>query len=330
MKKLLAFVLAWGMVFSSVSAIAQGSYIKGVLKDNTLTVTHTEGETGIATVMVYDEGKLCGAKTARLKDGAYTFDVTENDTDMRIFFHGDKAYPLEVVTPTPEPTPTPKPVKTPYPEAYEKPIDAINAPAVVSDVAKVAVEGEVINELSVWYQGRLLTTAVRDNVVMQTAPAAVSYLVGKDVTYLEAGDVVHLTSDLQGRVKSIEFIYRPDFARYFEDGISTAGMIGTDNSGEYYFGTAVETYKSAIEIAGADGRITDLDASPEAIVYTVTKTRKGAEVALDGTGPRLLPKAFVPDENIAGNVIDWNGVTEIPYVLARESRGVVTDIIVFR
>ena len=260
----------------------------------------------------------------------YTFNLTDFDKDMRIFFYGEKAYDLKVVTPTPEPTPTPKPEKTPYPEAYEKPIDAINAPAVVSEVAEVAVDGDVLYELTVWYQGRELVTNVREKVTVSTAPQNMSHLVGEKIDCLMAGDIVHLTADLQGRVKSVEFIYRPEFLAYYEDGISTAGMIGADNYSAYYFGVAVETYKDAMVIADSNGRITDLDVSPSAFVYTVTKTRKGSIVNLNGKGPRLVSTAYVPDENITDNVIDWNGMEELPYVLVRESRGVVTDIIVFR
>lgn len=329
MKKLLAVVLAWGMVFSSVSAIAEINYVEGVCEGNTLKVTYSEGD--VATVSLYDEGKLCGIKTAKLRDGVYTFNLTDADMDkdMRISYYGEKAYPVKAVTPTPEPTPTPAPQKTPYPEAYEKPLDAINAPAVVSEVAEVAVDGELFYELKVWYQGRELTTNVREKVVIKSAPSDVAYLVDKTVNYLQAGDVVHLTSDLQGRVKSVEFIYRPDFEDYFANNIITSGMIGTDNFSEYHFGVAVDTYKDAMELADSNGRITDLDVSPDAFVYIVTKTRKGANVTLDGTGARLVPVAFIPDSNITDNVIDWNGITEIPYVLARESRGIVTDIIVF-
>lgn len=330
MKKLLAFVLACGMVFASVSVTAQGTYIEGILKDKTLTVTHTEGDKAVATVMMYEEGKLSGTKTARLTDGVYTFNLTDFDKDMRIFFYGEKAYDLKITTPEPEATPAPKPVKTPYPEVYEKPLDAINAPAVVRDVALVSIDGELFYELKVWYQGRELVTNVRDKVTIRTAPPVMAHLVGEKVGCLKAGDVVHLTADLQGRLKSVEFIYRPDFEAYYENDISTSGMIGTDNYSTYHFGVAVGTYKNAMELADSNGHITDLDVSRDAFVYAVTKTRKGANVILEGTGALTVDEAYIPKENITDNVIDWSDAEELSYVLVRETKGVVTDMIVFR
>ncbi len=337
MKKILAFVLACGMVFPCVSSIAQRSYVEGVYENDTLTVTYTEGEGDVATLTLFDEGKLCGVKTSKMVDGAYAFDVTETDKDkdIRIFYYEEKTYPVKITTPTPAPTeaptqtPTPKPKKTPYPAAYEKPIDAINAPAIVSNVAKVGVEGEIVNELTLWQHGREVVTYVGDNVTIKSAPAAVNYLVGQDVMFLQAGDVVHLTCDIQGRVRTIEFIYRPDFADYYENGISTAGIVGNDGQSKLFFGAAVETYETLIELADGNGAIYDLDVSPDAFVYTVTPGSKKAIVDLYGTGAKLVPKAFVPKSNFGDKTVSWNGVTDIPYILVRASRDVVTDIIVF-
>lgn len=332
MKKLLAFVLASGMAIPCVSAMAERIYVEGVYENNALTVTYNEAEGDVATVALYDGGKLCGIKTAKVNDGKYTFNITESDKDkeMRIFYYGEKSYPVEIETPAPEETPTPKPTRTPYPEAYEKPIDAINAPAVVKSVDEVAVEGEVVKELTVLYQGRELTTYVKDGVVIKTAPDAVSYLEGMDVTYLKAGDVVHLTANLQGRVKSIEFIMRPDFTDYFENGISTAGIVGEDGQSEFVFGAAVGTYESGIEIADGAGEIYDLDVNPKAFVYEITEGRREADVEISGVGPKRVPVVRVPESNYVGNTISWAGMEEIPYVLARLSRGVVTDLIVIR
>lgn len=340
MKKLLALILATAMVLSyGVVMAEQDNSVEGTLTENTLTVTYNEGEKGVATLTLFDDGALVGAKTARFENDCYTFALSEEDADkdMRIYFYNEEIYPVTITTPEPTEAPTeaptetatPKPTKTPYPEAYEKPLDAINAPAVVGDVAAIDVDGELYYELTLWYQGRGVITNVREKVVIETAPTNVSYLVGKTVNYLQAGDVIHITCDLQGRIKSVEFLYRPDFADYFENDISTAGMIGDDGWSEYYFGAAVETYSTSMEIAGADGKVYDLDVSPDAFVYTVSPTRKGAYIELKGIGAKLVPTAFIPDENIVDGVVLWDGVTEIPYVLARISRDIVTDIIVF-
>ncbi len=330
MKKLLAFVLACGMIIPCVSAMAERNYVEGIVEDGTMKVTYTEGD--VATVVLYEEGRMCGVKTAKLNDGAYIFNIAEGDgdKDMRIFYYGEKAYPVKVTTSAPVETPTPAPQKTPYPSAYEKPIDAINAPAVVKDVSQVAVDGEIVKQMTVWHQGRELTTAVRDSVVIRTAPEAVNHLEGMDVTYLEAGDIVHLTCDMQGRVKSIEFIMRPDFSDYFEDGIATDGIIGDDGQSQFVFGAAVETYKAGIEIADGAGNIRDLDVSPDAFVYAISPGRTKAMTELYGVGAKCVPTAYIPKDNFSGNTVSWDGVDEIEYVLARVSRGVVTDIIVIK
>ncbi len=338
MKKLLVFILACGMIIPCVSAMAERVYVEGVYENNALTVTYNEAEGDVATIALYDGGRLCGIKTAKVNDGKYTFNVTEDDKDkdMRIFYYGEKAYPVEITTPAPEATPapvetpTPKPTRTPYPEAYEKPIDAINAPAVVKSVDEVAVDGEIVKELTVLYQGREIKTHVKDNVTIKTAPEAVSYLEDMDITCLEAGDIVHLTSNLQGRVRSVEFIYRPDFTPYFENGVEITGLIGADGQSEFVFGAAVETYSSGIEIADGAGEIHDLDVSPAAFVYQVEQGRSEAMVEILGTGPRRVPTVHIPDSNYVDNTISWDGMEEIPYVLARLSRGVVTDLIVIK
>lgn len=331
MKKLLAFVLACVMIIPCVSAMAERVYVEGVYENDTLTVTYNEAEGDIATIALYDEGRLCGIKTAKVNDGKYTFNVSEDDKDkeMRIFYYGEKSYPVEIATPAPVETPAPKPTRTPYPEAYEKSVDALNAPAIVDGVAQVFVDGDICYELTLWYQGRKVVTNVREKVVVESAPANMSSLIGQNVSCLEAGDIIHITCNMQGQIRSVEFIMRPDFADYFEDGISTTGMVGDDGQSQYVFGAAVGVYESAIEMADENGDIVALDVNPKAFVYNISSAPKRAYVTLNGTGALLVPQAYIPDENISGATVSWNGVTEIPYVLARISRDTVTDIIVF-
>lgn len=330
MKKILALALVIASVLPCVAVYAQNE-IKATLIDNVLTVAYTEGEGDVATLTFYDNGKMCGAKSAHYSDGAYKFELTEGDIekDIRIFFYTEKSYPLLIAMPAPEPTATPKPTKKPLPAAYEKPLDAVNAPAVVTDVARVSVDGEIGYELTMLYQGETVTTYVREQVMIVSAPSDMSQLTGNNVGYLQAGDIIHFVCDLQGRIRTVEFIYRPDFANYYEDGIPTNGIIGADGFSEFKFGAAINTYRASIEMVGADGNIYDLDVSPDAFVYRVYNGYNGAKCELDGTGPKLVPTAYVPDSNITATTVSWAGVDEIPYVLARVSRGTVTDIIIF-
>lgn len=331
MRKLLAFVLACGMAIPCVGAMAERSYVEGVYENSSLTVTYNEAEGDVATVAVYDKGKLCSIRSSKLKEGEYTFNISEEELekDVRIFYYGDNSYPVQIVTPAPIETPTPRPTRTPYPEAYEKPKDAIDAPAIVDGVSEIAVNGEIYYELVLWFQGRKVATNVRTDVIVGSAPATMSALVGRDISCLQAGDVIHITCNMRGEIRSVEFVYRPDFANYFEDGISTAGIIGNDGYNEFVFGAVTDVYKTALEIGKEDGSIETLDVNPEAFVYKVEAGYNRAFVTLEGTGTLLVPEAYIPDENISGATVNWSGVTDISYVLARVARGVVTDIIVF-
>lgn len=342
MRKLLALMLAAGMVLSCSVVIAeQETKVEGALTENTLTVTYNEGERNVATLTIFDEGVLVGTKTTRFENDCYTFELSDDDVDkdMRIYFYESETYAVNVVEITVEPTETPtevpaetettKPVRTPYPEAYEKPLDAINAPAVVKDVQTVVVDGELYYELTLLHQGREFVTNVREKVLVASAPANMTSVVGEKTDCLKAGDVIHVTSDLQGRVRSIEFIYRPEFTNYFYEGISVDNVIGNDGWSEFVFGVAVETYSDAMEIMDGEGNIYDLAVSPAAFVYGVSYGRKGAVTDLYGKGARSVPRVRIPDANLEDEAHLWDGMEEMPYVLARVSRGIVTDIIVF-
>lgn len=336
MKKILALILAVAVMLSGSAVMAEhDNSVEGTFIDNILTITCNKGEKNIAFLTLFYDGAMVGAKVARLNDGCYTFELSEDEADkeMRIHFYNEETYPVAVTTPqptAPAETPTPEPVKTPYPDAYEKPIDAINAPAVVQDVQTVVTDGELCYELTMLYQGRQITTNVREKVVIVSAPSDMASLVGEKTDSLKAGDVIHLTCDLQGRVKSIEFIYRPEFVDYFLDGVSTENAIGSDGKSKFVFGVAVETYSDAMEVMDADGNIYDLDVSPSAFVYNVLYSRKGAVTELYGTGAKSVPKVHIPDKNLEGTVSLWDGMEDLPYVLVRVSRDVATDIIVFK
>lgn len=329
MKKLLAFAIAVGTLLSGVAVLADGdTNISGVLKDSTLTITQKDGEGNAATLALFNNGKMCGVKTVKAIDGEYSFALAEDDLDksMRVYFYGENGYDVDVV----EEVPTPQPEVNKYPDTYERALDAIHAPAVVSGIASVNIDGEIYCELTLLYQGREIVVNVREKVVISSAPESMASLVGKSADYLCEGDVIHITPDMQGRVKSIEFIYRPDFADYYENGISTSGMIGADGYNEYYFGAPVEKYDNAVDIADGNGDITCLDVSPDAFIYTVSKgSRRNYAEITSANGVKAMPYTRIPDANYDGDRISWDGIEEIDYVLIRAVDDTVTEIIVF-
>ncbi len=343
MKKLLAMLLSMAMILS-ISFTVMGEEdkrsVKGIISENVLKIEFTEGDAVRAMLGVYDEGALVNAKASLYTDGFYAFELTEEELskEIRINYLKDNSYEVEIekapeVTQTPAPTveltPAPKPQKTPFPSVYEKEKDSVNAPAVVVELSKVAVDGEVRTELKMMYQGSEMTTILKDGVEIVSAPPVSSGLIGSPATELMSGDVIHFTCNMSGQIRSIELLYRPEFLDYITDGVPMTGLVGTGYD-TYHFGAVVGKNKNTLEISDSIGVIKDIDVNEEAFVYKISKGSKKTIVDLEGLGTSAVPKTYIPDDNYDDkNNIIWSGVDEITYALIREVRGTATEIIIF-
>lgn len=307
-----------------------------------------------AVLAAYRDGVLVYSANAGAKDGEYSFFIPseyENDeikvycaekAECVISFIGRKepeapaeteaptSPPSAAPTETPAETASPAPEKTPYPAVYEKALDAVNAPAVVLDVYEKVEDGETYYVTEMLYQGVKMTASIEESALIESAPAARRELIGQSAAALREGDVIHFTCNMQGRVRSIEFLYRPDFTDYVKNGESFSGLTGTDKYSTFVFGVPVKVAKGYMLIADARGGTTDVDLNAGTFVYTVRNSR-GDKAELSGTGSGPIEYVRVPGSGFDddGNVISWEDIDTSVYALARLRNGTATEVIVF-
>ncbi len=378
MRRFIAFAAAAASALALIApAAAEEDTVTGYVSENTVYTDHNEADADTAVLSFYDNGKLSYSVMAEYTGSEYTFDVPSEylDDRARICYMGGGVYdmtieaaPAESAEPTeaptetaapaetaePESAATPKPVNTPYPSAYDSERDADNAPAVVKSLSVTEIDGEEYDVLTMLYTGSEITVNVRDTVEIVSAPDAASYLIGQGTDALRDGDVIHFTTDLQGRIKSIELIYRPDFTNYvadgsdygtdFEDLISASGIVanqdgwrvasygGNTGSGYLYaFGVPIETEQGFMVLANADGTVMDIDVNPSAMVYTIDDNSRSDKSEFSGNGGAAVMRTAVPnsDRDDEGNVISWEDIEDVTYALVRIIDGMATDIFVF-
>ncbi len=381
LKKFIAFVTAVSVAAALVPAVfAADDTVTGYSTENTVYTEYNDENSNTAVLSFYDNGVLSYSTMAEYDNSSYIFNVPKEyqDDDARICYIGGNIYDMTIeadtapeqttapsVTEEPsgtEPTPTATaaatstapPQNTPYPSAYPSEHDANNAPAIVTGLNVTEIDGEYYDVLTMLYAGNEVTVNVRDTVSIVSAPDAVSDITGSGTSALKEGDVIHFTTDLQGRIRSIELIYRPDFDDYigegadfgnnFEELISASGVVANQsgwrvasyggnirNGYLYAFGVPIEAGQSSLTLANADGTRMDIDVNPEAMVYTVNGSSRGDKVEFAGNGPRAVTRNYISSGNYddEGNVISWDDVDIMTYALVRIIDGEATDIIVF-
>lgn len=355
--------------------------VTGIYANGTVRTEAASDDGTYAVLSFYDNGVLTYSASAQYADSAYTFNVPEEyaEDDARLCVIGGGIYDMSIETepestaaPTEAPSETaapdataeptakpsestdPRPDNTPYPAAYESELDADNAPAVVSSVSVASIDGEEYDVLTLLYTGSEITVNIRDTVTIDWAPDASSYLIGSGANALQDGDVIHFSTDLQGRVKSIELIYRPDFDNYVESGntygknfeqlISASGIVAgqngwkvasygsTSQSGQLYaFGVPIETEHDFMTLANSDGIRMDIAVNPDAMVYTINGRSRSSKSEFSGNGGMEVTRTYIPRDDYDDelNVASWDDIEDISYALVRIIDGVATDIFVF-
>lgn len=378
MKKLTALLLvAAAAVPAAVFAAGTGggadNDITAYLNGGVITASYTEGSSGISVMTFYEDGALVHSVSARIGENGYSFNVPEEytDADMRITYAGGGTYDVKLekapvqteqpsepptAEPSAKPQTTPAPTRTPHPAIYPKAADARNAFAVISDIKSTMIDGENYYTLKMLYQGSEITADVRDTVEIVSAPDFSAHLKGKNAGALKDGDIIHFTTDLQGRMKTIELIYRPDFTDYINEGVevganfgslisengSVAGMAGWSvanfggkNSGYnvYAFGVPIKANNSYIVMANERGTVMDVSIQNNTIVYVVDGGARGDKAQIAGTGRSAVMTAPVGRNDLDddGNVVTWENVPsdDMVYALARIIDGTATDIVIF-
>ena len=349
MKRLISFMVASVLVVCAVAATAFAdtkSSVHGIYKDGVITVNNG-GDSRIAVLNLYQDGVIVASKTSAVGEGKCAFKISDDEIGLKmvLVYDDGKMYNVtpkkEEMTQTPVASPepentqssesTPKPKRTPYPEVYEKNSDAIHAPAVVTDVTQTMFDDELYYAVSMLHQGREMTAMVRNDVKITSAPSKYITTVNKNADALCVGDVIHFICDLQGNMKNIQLIYRPDFEDYIGTNTSFRTLYGSDGYSDFVFGVPVGSAKMALTVADNSGQITDIDVDKNAFVYVVSNGGRGIGTEIYGQGAKSVSIVNPGKNNVddVGNIISWSEVLDISYVLVRCVRGTATEIIVF-
>lgn len=341
MKRILCLFAA-GVIFTAgiLTALAQNNdkTVYGTYKDGALWIAGTVEDADFAVLNVYDDGKLCASANARFGESHYSFKLAEDDVSkkMRLVYETGEIYdvelkPYEEPTQAPAPTSTPEATKEPIPEVYEKEIDAVNAPAVITGVSKTVIDGESRTVFKMLYQGKEVETNVRDYIEIVSVPQRNTELLNMPITVLKEGDIIHFACDLQGRIKSVDLLLRPDSEDFIKDGILLSHAVGTDKSSQLALGVVTKSGGSVMYLANNTGAVTDIEVDKRAFVYKVERSSRGEVAELYGVGANAVPETYIANDNTYddGGIISWEMTEDRVYALARIVRGIATDIFFF-
>lgn len=368
-KKLLSFALAAVMTFPA-AVFAESVPIKDNGNER-------------AVLICYDSGKLVYSSLFKSENGAFNIDIPDEykDADKKIYYVGsntfgslddaEKITPEETAEPAASPSPeaTAEPTATPAPSSeptskptakpedtnspYEKEVDKIYAPALITGVARSTnADGAENTSLTVYYQGKEVIVPVEDEITISSAPASCADMTGQPASALKEGDVIYMAANLSGtKIKSVDLIMRPtdediatssedygvNFEKVFTSGGTVAGKwqyekYGSRVSGakySYAFGIVARKSSNALTLINKSKNpddALDIDLSRNAYVYACDVSGKNYEFELGDIGniEISLPSSLLnKDEIILDDSDSYN------YALVRMVEGTATDIVVF-
>lgn len=370
-KKLLSFALAAVMTFPA-AVFAESVPIKDNGNDR-------------AVLICYEGGKLVYSSLLKSENGAFNIDIPDEykDSDKKIYYVGsntfgslddaEKITPEETAEPTASPSPdtTDEPTATPTPSPsskptakptakpedtnspYEKEVDKIYAPALITGVARSTnADGAENTSLTVYYQGKEVIVPVEDEITISSAPASCADMTGQPASALEEGDVIYMAANVSGtKIKSVDLIMRPtdedivtssedygtNFEKVFTSGGTVAGKWQYEKYGSrvssakysYAFGIVARTSSGVLTLINKSKNpddALDIDLSPNAYVYACDVSGRDYEFDLGGTEniENSLPSSLLnKDEIVLDDSNSYN------YALVRMVEGTATDIVVF-
>ena len=332
-----------------------------------------------AVLMCYESGKLVYSTLLKSENGAFITEIPDEyaDTDKKVYYINTAEFAdfdeVETVTPepeatpevtptptaTPEATPTPagtaKPASTPEPEdsPYKKAVDAIYAPALVTEVMRSTnADGAENTTLIVYYQGNEVSVPIEDKITISSASTSCEYMKGQTAASLEAGDVIYMLANVAGtKIKTLELIMRPtaediatgdgDYGTNFETLFTTGNGVAGKWQYEKYgqrMSNAKYSYAFGIIAAKSSGTLTlinksknpddalDIDLDPDAYVYSCNVN--GKNYAFDLGGIHDI-ETSLPTSVLKGDEVELDDSYSYNYALVRMVNGTATDIIVF-
>lgn len=317
----------------------------------TLKFAYESGVSEIAAAVIYNENKELEALqicNVEIKDGICTaeLDNIENKT-VRLFFPESKKVISEFIAETPN--------KEDKNSAYPTEYDAVTAYMMVKDAGKSADGDEIKTKLTVFCRGEERELLLDEDMTLYSAPEANSELTDTPVSGLKPGDIIYCATNLSGKVRTVELIYRPvtddimksgeDYGNNFEKLYTTGGKVtkasrataavfGAGNGGErtYAFGLIRDLgagYMTLSNKGGLSRQNIDIDITPDTIVYVYDKSKKNGAVRIGDISD--ITKSGFDAEAIDNNdnVIDWSKDFEHNYALVRMSKGTAMEIALY-
>lgn len=240
------------------------------------------------------------------------------------------------------------------PSVYPTEHDAATAFMFVKSAERAVDNGEEKTKLEVFFRGEEMELWIDDDITLKSVPTLHSELEGAKAYSLEKGDVIYCATNLNGKLRSVELIYRPsekdivvgneNFGNNFEMLFSLGNMVTTVNPvpiatyggknnlrQQYAFGVIKDVkntkYVTLCNKSGEADKEMIIDLSANTVVYVYDKSLRN-KVYIGDVGD--IEKSEITDIDNDGNVTKWNSDCIHNYALVRMADGVALDIAVYR
>lgn len=241
--------------------------------------------------------------------------------------------------------------QNPYPTA----MDAATAYMMVKEVGKTAEGDEIKTKLTVFFRGEEKTFLLDESAELDSASDVNFLMEGELLTSLRAGDIIYCSTNLSGKIRTVELIYRPtdfdivtDERNYGEnfEGLYTVegsvtqinptpivpfgGSVGAKRA--YAFGLIRECGASYITLGNKSGLAKnnmDIDINENTVVYVYDKAKKDGNVRI-GDISDITASSFASEaEDEYGNITDMSNYFEHNYALVKMAEGTATEIALY-
>ena len=318
----------------------------------TLKFKYTDGIEDKAAALIYDKNeKLEGLQICdvEIKDGVCTAEVDNIDGKLvRMFFPGSKKVISEFIA---DDANNPDDKNSAYPTEF----DALTAFMMVKEAGKSAEGDDIKTKLTVFHKGEERVLNLDEDMTLLSVPESQPELDGENVSALKPGDIIYCGTNLSGKIRSVELIYRPqaedivkseeDFGNNFEKLYTVGGKVtkasqaayavfGSGSGGErtYAFGLIRDMgagYMTLSNKGGLSRQNIDVSVTPDTIVYVYDKSKKNGDVYI-GDVSDIVKSGFDADAiDDNDNVVDWSKDFEHNYALVRMDKGTAMEIAVY-
>jgi hypothetical protein len=372
MKKLIAAVVALIMT-SSVFA-------EDIKKDSMyyLEFEYSEGVESKGIAAGFDENNLLVSAALcdiiigdKICSAEFDMDLPENGKNIRIYFPRTqktvKTFTLienpgelsdnsgEEPGKEPDKEPSEEENNTSAVNRYPTELDAATAFMFVKDVSEVVENDEIKTKLTVFFRGEETEIYVDDDIKLASAPVINSELTDSSVSALQKGDVIYCSTNLSGKLRTVELVYRPydgdiimqeeNFGENFENLFSLGNTVttvrstpiavyGSNNSlrQQYAFGLIKERkdsrYMTLCNKNGKSAQDITIDLTPDTVVYVYDNSKRNKlYIGTVGDIEKSEFDSMSVDED--DNIINWSDDCLHNYALVRMAEGTALDVAVY-